>query len=304
MMNALARRYGLGLTAVLLTLSAFWMLALVWLPYTIMIEQSFRLYLPFSEIGGPKDVYTLANYLSLFDSGASKAFLGFEIPLAVYVFLVTVFYSCMVTIICVALAYPLAWYLAKRAAIGLVPTILLMLIIPMFVSEFLRTYAWFIVLAYQGPLNAIVELMGFGKVRWISGYNGVIVGMVYTYLLFMFFPIYNSLTALDSNQVEAAQDLGAKWWSVHYLVVIPHAKTGISSGCTMVFMFAVGSVLVPVLLGSPSSRWFTEVILRTMFESQDWNTASAYAFLLLLVCVLFVSLVMRLFRVNLSDIAK
>lgn len=303
-MRDLLRRYGIALTAVLLAFTAFWMLALVWLPYTIMLEQSFRLYLPFSEIGGPNDVYTVANYLSLFDTGATKSVLGVELPITVYIFFVTVVYSCLVTAICVALAYPLAWYLAKRASISIVPTIFLLLIIPMFVSEFLRTYAWFVVLAFQGPLNAFIKLFGFGPVRWISGYNGVIVGMVYTYMLFMFFPIYNSLTALDNNQVEAAEDLGAKWWQMHYLVVLPHAKTGISSGCTMVFMFAVGSVLVPVLLGSPSSRWFTEVILRTMFESQDWNTASAYAFLLLAVCLLFVSLMMRIFRVHLSDITK
>ncbi|MFW7354783.1 MAG: ABC transporter permease [Brucella sp.] len=303
-MYKLFRRYGLGLSIVLVCLTAFWMLALVWLPYAIMIEQSFRLYLPFSEIGGPKDVYTLANYSSLFDTAAKKAILGIEVPITVYIFLVTVLYSCLVTVICVALAYPLAWYLAKRAPLKTIPTIFLMLVIPMFVSEFLRTYAWFVVLAYQGPLNAFLSIFGLKPVRWISGYNGVIVGMVYTYILFMFFPIYNSLTSLDTNQVDAAKDLGAKWWQVHRYVVVPHAKTGISSGCTMVFMFAVGSVLVPVLLGSPNSRWFTEVILRTMFESQDWNTASAYAFLLLLVCLLFVSLVMRLFRVNLSDIAK
>ncbi|MDG4886829.1 ABC transporter permease [Mesorhizobium sp. WSM4887] len=302
-MASLIRRYGLGLTAILLALTAFWMLALVWIPYAIMLEQSFRLYLPVTEVGSAKDVYTIANYLSLFSTSALKTFLGVDIPLPVYIFITTVLYSIFVTAICVSLAYPLAWYLAKRASIEIVPTLLLMLVVPMFVSEFLRTYAWFVILAYQGPLNALVELFGLSKVRWLSGYNGVIVGMVYTYFLFMFFPIYNSLTSLDNNQVEAAQDLGAKWWTVHQLVVLPHAKTGISSGCTMVFMFAVGSILVPVLLGSPSSRWFTEIILRTMFESQDWNTASAYAFMLLLVCLLFVSLVMRLFRVNLSDIA-
>jgi spermidine/putrescine transport system permease protein len=288
----------------MLILVAFWMLALVWVPYAIMIEQSFRFYLPFSEIGGEKDVYTLANYLSLFDAATSKHILGAEVPLLLYIFAVTVLYSCFVTVICLLLAYPLAWFLAKRASLSMIPTILLMLIIPMFVSEFLRTYAWYVILAFQGPLNALLQVFGLSKVRWIAGYNGVIVGMVYTYVLFMFFPIYNSLTSLDNNQVEAARDLGAKWWHTHYMVILPHAKTGISSGCTMVFMFSVGSVLVPELLGSPSSRWFTEIVLRTMFESQDWNTAAAYAFMLLVTCILFVSLMMRIFRVNLSDITK
>ncbi|MDI6029294.1 ABC transporter permease [Corticibacterium sp. UT-5YL-CI-8] len=303
-MRGLVRRYGLALTAIFIGISAFWMLALVWLPYSIMVEQSFRHYLPFSQIGGPTDVYTMANYLSLFETSAMKDLLGFTIPITVYIFLTTIFYSIVVTALCAALAYPLAWYLAKRAPVQTVPMLIMLLIIPMFVSELLRTYAWFILLAFSGPLNVLMELVGLQKVRWIAGYNGVLVGMVYTYLLFMFFPIYNSLTSLDNNQVEAAQDLGAKWWTVHRLVAIPHAKAGISSGCTMVFMFAVGSILVPQLLGSPSSRWFTEVIIRTMFESQDWNAAAAYSFLLLLVCIVFVSLMMRVFRVHLSDIAK
>ena len=72
----------------------------------------------------------------------------------------------------------------------------------------------------------------------------------------------------------------------------------------MVFMLSAGSILVPSLLASTSSRWFTEIIQQWMFESQDWNTGSAYAFLLLLLCIVFVSLMMRLFKVRLADIAK
>lgn len=303
-MAQIIKRYGIGLTTVFFALAAFWMLALVWVPYSIMIEQSFRLYLPFSEINGPRDVYTLANYASLFDSIGARNVLGIDIPIPIYIFLLTVLYSCLVTVLCFAFAYPMAWILAKRVAVSAVPLIIMLLIIPMFVSELLRTYAWYIILAFQGPLNAFLGAFGIGKIRWLTGYNGVIVGMIYTYILFMFFPIYNSLTSLDTNQIDAARDLGARWWEVHRFVALPHAKSGISSGCTMVFMFAVGSVLVPTMLGSPSSRWFTEIILRTMFESQDWNTASAYAFLILLVCLVFVSLVMRLFRVNLADVTK
>lgn len=303
-MVELTRRYGWGLSALLVGLTAFWMLALVWIPYTVMIEQSFRLYLPVSDIGGPNDVYTVANYASLFDPGSSSQFMGMMVPIAIQVFLITVVYSCGVTIICFLLAYPVAYFLAKKVSAGIVPTLFLMLAIPLFISEMLRTFAWFIILAYQGPLNALIGAFGLPKIRWISGYTGVVIGMIYTYVLFMFFPIYNSLTALDDNQIEAAKDLGAPGWRVHTDVIVPHAKVGISSGATMVFMFCVGSVLVPTLLGSTTSRWFTEIILRSMFEGQDWNSAAAYSFLLLLVCLLFVSLVMRIFRVNLSDITR
>ena len=120
----------------------------------------------------------------------------------------------------------------------------------------------------------------------------------------MLFPLYNAIQSLDTNQIEAAQDLGSPWWRTHWRVILPHAKPGIASGSVMVFMLAAGSILVPSLLGSTTSRWFTEIIQQWMFESQDWNTGSAYAFLLLLLCTIFVSAVMRIFRVSLSDIAR
>jgi spermidine/putrescine transport system permease protein len=112
------------------------------------------------------------------------------------------------------------------------------------------------------------------------------------------------MTSLDTNQIEAAEDLGAKWWQIHRRVIIPHSKPGIASGCVTVFMLCVGSILIPTLLNSPSSTWFTEVIDNRMFDQNDWNGGAAYAFLLLVVCIIFVSAMMRLFRVGLSDIAK
>ena len=136
-----------------------------------------------------------------------------------------------------------------------------------------------------------------------SRLNGRTVVMA-LYLLFMLLPIYNAIQSLDSNQIEAAEDLGSPLWRTHWRVVIPHAKPGIASGCVMVFMLSAGSIIVPSLLQSTSSRWFTEVIWQYMFESQDWNTGSAYAFLLLLLCTIFVSVMMRVFKVRLTEIAR
>ena len=86
------------------------------------------------------------------------------------------------------------------------------------------------------------------------------IGLVYTYVLFMLFPLYNAIQSLDTNQIEAAEDLGAPWWRTHWRVILPHAKPGIASGAVMVFMLSAGSILVPTLLGSTTSRWFTEII--------------------------------------------
>lgn len=294
-MNDLLRRYGGPLTSIIILLVALWLLVLVILPYLYLFESSFRPYLPVQEQGGPKDVYNVSNYMTFFNS-----------PIHIRVFSLTILYSSFVTILCFFIAYPLAYYLAKVAKHSSVPTLFLLLTIPLWVSEILRSFAWFIILALKGPLNAL--LLGTGiisdPIRWMTAYWSVIIGLVYTYVLFMLFPVYNSISSLDTNQIEAAEDLGSPWWRTHWRVILPHAKPGIASGAVMVFMLSAGSILVPTLLASTTSRWFTEVIQQWMFESADWNTGSAYAFLLLIICTVFVSVVMRLFRVSLSDIAR
>lgn len=294
-MSDMIRRYGFTLTSTFCLLTAFWLLVLVILPNLYLFENSFRPYLPVVEIGGPKDVYTLKNYLTFFNS-----------PIHIGVFIWTVVYSSIVTFICFVIAYPLAYYLSKVANPRSLPTLFLILTIPLWVSEIMRSFAWFIILSLKGPLNILlIDISVIEKpIRWMTGFRSVLIGLVYTYVLFMLFPIFNAIQSLDTNQIEAAEDLGSPWWRTHWRVILPHAKPGIASGSVMVFMLSAGSILVPTLLASTSSRWFTEIIQQWMFESNDWNTGSAYAFLLLILCTLFVTAVMRIFRVKLSDIAR
>lgn len=292
-MSELVRRFGKPLTILMLVLTAFWLLALVVLPNIGMFIFSFRPYLPVDQLGGPLDTYTLKNYQTFLES-----------PIHIEIFTLTVLYSSVVTFVCLAVSYPLAYYLAKVINVRSAPTIFLLLLLPLWVSEILRTFAWFIILSYQGPLNAVLKGLHLPPVRWISGFNGVIIGLIYSYVLFMLFPIYNAISSLDTNQIEASEDLGASWWRTHWRVIIPHAKPGIASGCVMVFMLSAGSVIVPSTLASTNSRWFTEIINQWMFEALDWQVGSAYAFLLLVLCIAFVSLVMRVLNVRLVDIAK
>lgn len=307
-MSNMIRRYGASLTLLICLLTAFWLLMLVIVPNITLLESSFRPYLPVTEIGGPKDVYTAANYLKVFngDIEVSPFGLTFSLPVHVLTFSLTLFYSVVVTLICFALAYPLAYFMAKILSARSLPTMFLLLFVPLWVSEVLRAFAWWMILALKGPLSWLLMQLHLieHEVRWITGYNGVMIGLVYTYVLFMIFPVYNAISSLDSNQIEAAEDLGAPWWRIHWRIVLPHAKPGIASGAVMVFMLSAGSLLVPSILGSTTSQWFTQTIQQWMLDALDWNTAAAYAFLLLLMCTLFVSLVMKVFRVKLSDIAN
>jgi len=307
-MHELLKRYGTGLTGAFVLLTAFWLLILLILPNLTMFESSFRPYLPVVDVGGPKDVYSLHNYAQILGNGVDVTLFGvtFPMPVRVKVFLLTIFWSAAVTVITFILAYPLAYYLAKVVSPKSVPTLFLLLFVPLWVSEVLRSFAWWIILSLKGPLNAVLTAVGLidHDIRWIAGFSPVIIGLVYTYVLFMLFPLYNAMQSLDSNQIEAAEDLGSPWWRTHLRVILPHSKPGIASGAVMVFMLSAGSLLVPSLLGSTTSGWFTQTIQGIMMESSDWNTGAAFAFMLLFACTLFVSLMMRVFGVKLSDIAK
>jgi spermidine/putrescine transport system permease protein len=307
-MQELFRRYGKGLTFTFVGLTFFWLVVLVILPDLKLLEASFRPYLPIAEVGGPKDVYTFGNYMQIFGNEVPFNVFGIELMVAarVKVFILTIFYSGVVTFLTFLLAYPLAYYLAKVVSSKALPTLFLLLFVPLWVSEVLRSFAWYIILTLKGPLNAILMTIGLieKEIRWIDGYSPVVVTLVYAYVLFMLFPLYNAMQSLDSNQIEAAEDLGAPWWRTHWRVILPHAKPGIASGSVMVFMLSAGSLLVPAIINSTTGNWFTQTIQGIMLEGQDWNAGAAFAFMLLLVCTLMVILAMRVFRVKLSDIAK
>ncbi len=307
-MHELLKRYGTGLTTIFVLLTAFWLLILLIFPNLTMFESSFRPYLPVVDVGGPKDIYSLGNYMNIFGGEVPMSIFGFEVLVSarVKIFILTVFFSVVVTVVAFVLAYPLAYYLAKVVSPRSLPTLFLLLFVPLWVSEVLRSFAWYIILTLKGPLNGVLMQIGVieREIRWIEGYSPVVVTLVYTYVLFMLFPLYNAMQSLDSNQIEAAEDLGSPWWRTHWRVILPHAKPGIASGAVMVFMLSAGSLLVPAIIGSTSGNWFTQTIQGVMLEEQNWNGGAAFAFLLLIVCTLMVVIAMRLFSVKLSDIAK
>ena len=294
-MRFLIRRYGIALTSWMVLACLVWIIGMVIMPNLLMVEVSFRLNLPRAEIGGPQDVYTLANYLTLLHNDIHYA-----------IFFKTIWGSAVVTLLSLVVCYPIAYFLAQEAKGQAASLFLLMLVIPFWINEILRTFSWFIILAFQGPLNALLLALGVidEPVRWLSGNGGVFIGMVYAYILFMLFPIYNAIESLDHNQVEAARDLGAPVWRTHWRVVIPHAKPGIAVGCIMTFMLAASSYAVPSILGGPGSRWFTEIIYDWFFDGQNWNQGSAYAFILLILCIVFIMGMMRAFKVRMEDIAR
>ncbi|MFQ5775305.1 MAG: ABC transporter permease [Kiloniellaceae bacterium] len=227
------------------------------------------------------------------------------------IFIKTIWASMLVTLLALVFCYPVAFYLAKVAPAERAAMLMLALVIPYWVNELLRVFAWQMILSGRGVLNLVLSLFGFVDINSFDppppnylGDGGVIVGMIYAYILFMVFPLYNVIETLDRNQLEAAKDLGAPWWGTHWYVVIPHAKPGIAVGCIMTFMLAAGSYAVPMALSGGRGQWFTQIIYTWTNETQDMNLGATYALVLLILCILFIMGMMRLFRVGLEDIAK
>jgi spermidine/putrescine transport system permease protein len=293
-MASLYQRFGGGLATIFIALVFLWLAGMVLAPNVMMIDYALRPNLPPAQIGGPNDVYSLDNVLYLANEAVHRS-----------IFFKTIWASAFVAFITFVVCYPLAFWLAQRATPSQTAIAILALTIPFWINEVLRTLAWYIILAFRGPLNAVLLNMGIieAPVRWY-GNIGVLAGMVYAYILFMLFPIYNSIESLDKSQIEAARDLGASTWRIHWRVVMPHAKAGIATGCVFTFMLAAGSYVAPALLGAPGSRWFTEVIYNWFFEGGDWNRGAAYALVLLVLCLVVVLATLKIARVSLTDVAK
>jgi spermidine/putrescine transport system permease protein len=288
------RNFGsIGIIFILLTVGG-WLIFMILVPQLIMLDFSFRPLLPLRKLGGPEDVYTLKNYIVLFSTPLHRA-----------IFIKTIWSSVIVTFVALSLCYPISFYLAKVARGARFGWIMMGLIVPYWINELLRIFAWQLILADSGILNQLLLFIGLiaEPLNFRAGNGAVIMGMAYAYILFMVFPLYNAMESLDRNQIDAARDLGSSWMRIHRRIVIPHAKPGIAVGCIMTFMLAAGSIAAPQLLGSPSSFWFTQIIY-TNFETANWNQGAAYAMVLAVLCLVFIFIMLKIFKVGLKELAK
>jgi spermidine/putrescine transport system permease protein len=300
MREALTRFGPLGVTFIIGSVTV-WALVLILVPHLMLIDYAFH---PNPGAVSKRLVpagWSFYSFMPLFDPKDALAF---------QTFLRTLLTSGVITVLTLIICYPLAYYLAKVATHKWLSFFMLCLLVPFWVNEVLRAYAWRTLMARQGLLNQVAMALGFAPVEYfnyelpiLDANIALFVGLIYSYVLFMVFPMFNAMESLDTNQVEAARDLGASWVRVHRKVVIPHAKPGIASGCIVTFMLTAGSFIVPVLLGGRSSFWFTQAI-ESQFSVLNWNGGSAYALMLELVCLVFVLLTMKLFRVTLRDIMR
>lgn len=187
-----------------------------------------------------------------------------------------------VTLLCVPLAFPLALFISRSGRHKLLWLNLVML--PFFTSLLVRTYAWMFLLRDTGLINTVLLYLGLVSEPLPLLYNdgAVLVGLVYSYLPFMVLPVYATLERVDPALLEAAADLGERPWGVTRRVLLPLAKPGILAGAVLVFIPALGSYLIPDLLGGGKSILVGNVIQNQFTSARDWPFGAALSICLML----------------------
>ncbi len=207
----------------------------------------------------------------------------YEEPLYWHTFMRTALMSILATTITLLMAFPIAWTIAKLVRGKSKSMLFVMCLIPFWVSETVRTLGWMILLRESGVLPAFLVWLGVtpAPVEMLYHDATILVGLVYTSMLFMVIPLISALESLDDSLTEAAYDLGGNGWSILRQIVIPHAAPGIVAGCIVVFMLTLGNYLTPTLLGGKNSQWFTEQIYTQFITRFNWEQGAAFGFLLL-----------------------
>lgn len=190
------------------------------------------------------------------------------------------------TILCLALGFPMAYAIA-RARPATRNLLLLLVILPFWISFLLRVYAWMGLMNSNGVINNLLMWTGIidQPLQLLYTDLAIFVGLAYSYLPFMILPLYATLERMDLDLVEAAQDLGASRTAAFWDVTWPLARPGVIAGCLLVFIPAMGEYVIPYLLGGSESLLIGRVLFDEFFANRDWPLASAVAVVLLVILV-------------------
>ena len=285
--GAWQRRLLLGL---MLAPALVWLFALIVLPHIDLALLSFR------ERLAPREyAASLAQYRTFFAE-----------PLYWHVFVRTAVMSALATLLTLLIAFPVAWAIAKLTRGRVSALLFVVCLLPFWVSETVRTLGWMILLRESGVIPGLLVHLGLTAVPVELLYHDatILVGLVYTSLLFMVVPLVNSFESLDNSLLEAAYDLGGGGASILREIVIPHAAPGITAGCIVVFMLTLGNYLTPNLLGGKNSQWFTEQIYTQFITRFNWEQGAALGFLLLALSTAIVWLGLSLSGQRFSDVMR
>jgi spermidine/putrescine transport system permease protein len=214
------------------------------------------------------------NFLKVFD------------PLYLEIIVRTFVIALINTLLCLALGYPLAYFIAFKGG-RWKNALILMVMLPFWTSLLLRAYAWVVILDGNGIANRILQFLGITDepVTLIFTPQAVIMGMVYSYLPFMILPLYAALEKFDVSLKEAAQDLGASRWHTFWRVTFPLSMPGVIAGSILVFIPSAGEFVIPTLLGGARTVMVGNLIQDQFLQARDWAFGSALSVMLAVLLV-------------------
>jgi spermidine/putrescine transport system permease protein len=258
-----SRRAWLLLTPVLIVL-----IVLLVVPIFVMFR--FTLY-EFVTAGVERDVFTTANWHEFFSDPYYRGFLW-----------KTARVSAITAVLCALMGYPPAYFIAmtgyKQKWL-----LLLLLIVPFWISFTIRTFSWIHILGEQGAINA--TLMGLGivdqPIRMLYTEGAVIMGMIHFLLPYMILNVYVSLEGIDRNLISAARTLGCTNWQAFREVTLPLSLPGLGAGTLLCFVLAAGSYVTPQILGSNRDALFGNLIFDTIMSELNWPLGSTLSIVLL-----------------------
>jgi putrescine transport system permease protein len=258
-----------------------WLLVFFLLPFAIIFKISLAdpiiaqppFTSTFNEQGGLS--VTLDNFLFLLTD-----------KLYAITYLKSVLMALAATALCLLLGFPMAYGIA-RSAPSVRSLLLLLIVLPFWISFLLRVYAWMGLLNNYGVINNTLMWIGIidQPIQIMYTDFAVFIGLTYSYLPFMILPLYATLERMDLDLIEAAQDLGASRIQSFWDVTWPLARPGVIAGCLLVFIPAMGEYVIPYLLGGPESLLIGRVLFDEFFVNRDWPLASSVAIVLLLLLV-------------------
>ena len=251
-----------------------WFLLLVAIPLLIVMKIS----LSEMEATSISNMISWTNGLPTLKLNFANYQFIFSDALYVKTYISSIKYALITTLICLAIGYPFAYFMA-RAPKHVQPTLLMLIMLPFWTSFLLRIYAWKTLLVSNGVINNILMSVHIidAPLEMMNNSFSLTVGMVYSYLPFMILPLYANLSKLDMRYLEAAADLGTSPFKAFWLITVPLSKAGIIAGSMLVFIPAVGEFVIPELLGGPNTLMIGRVLWDEFFSNNDWPMAAAVA---------------------------
>lgn len=209
----------------------------------------------------------------------------------------TLWFASLTTLICLAIGYPFAFILAtapKRWR----PLLMTAVMLPFLTNFVIRVYAIRALLGHEGPISNLLLWLGLStqSISLNNTVGAVWFGMVTNYLPFMVLPLMVTFDKFNFTLIEAARDLGAGSWVILRKIVIPLTGPGIASGCSLVFLPALGEFVIPDLLGGAQSMLMGNLITDQFLKVRHWPFGAALASVLLLTIMVLLSGIRRMRR--------